>query len=152
MNEALVEAWRINARINLYLLDALTSEQFGVQIPKGKAVAGHFSHIHSVRVMWLKAAAPDLLDGIAKQDGKACSANEAREALEQSAEAIATLIARAETPEGRVKGFKPHCAAFVGYLVAHESYHRAQLELGLRQAGLPLTDKIAYGMWEWGVR
>ena len=99
--------------------------------------------MHDVRLMWLKVASPDLLEGIAKQDGEMCPAGGVREALDQSSAAIATLIERAETPEGRIKGFKPHCAAFVGNLIAHESYHRAQLELGLRQAGLPLTDKIA---------
>lgn len=152
MNDALVDTWRINARLNLDLLDALSPEQYEVKTPKGKAVASHFSHMHFVRLMWLKAAATDLLKGLDKEDGKACSLSEIRAALEQSEDRIATLIERAETPEGPVRGFKPHCAAFVGYLVAHESYHRAQAELGLRQAGLPLTDKIAYRMWEWGGR
>lgn len=152
MNDTLVQTWLINARINLFVLDALTPEQYDATISKGKGVASHFSHIHAVRVMWVKSAAPDLLEGIAKHDGKACSVSEVRAALEQSAEAIATLIALAETPEGRVKGFKPHCAAFVGYLIAHESYHRAQMELGLRQAGVPISDRVAYGTWEWGTK
>ena len=152
MNETLVQTWLINARINVYVLDALTLEQYETTIAKGKAVNSHFSHMHSVRMMWLKSAAQNLLEGIDKRDGTACSVEEIRTALEQSAHAIAELISLAETPEGRIKGFKPHCSAFVSYLIAHESYHRAQLELGLRQAGLPLTDSLAYGTWEWGTK
>lgn len=29
--------------------------------------------------------------------------------------------------------------------------HRAHVELALRQAGLAVTDKTAYALWEWGV-
>lgn len=152
MNETLVQTWEIGARINLYVLDALTPEQWATSIAKGKSVPGQFTHIHSVRLMWLKSAAPDLWEGLEKLDGKECSREQARDSLERSAERVAALIARAGTPEGRIKGFKPHCAAFVAHLAAHESFHRAQLELGLRQAGVPLPDAIAYGTWEWGSR
>ena len=51
-----------------------------------------------------------------------------------------------------MKNFKPHAAAFLGYLISHEANHRGHIELALRQAGIPLDDKIAYGQWEWGVR
>ncbi|MCB8933511.1 MAG: DinB family protein [Fimbriimonadaceae bacterium] len=152
MNDALVETWRINACINLYLLDALSPEQLVAPVAKGKTAVGHLAHVHNVRLMWLKAAAEELLEGVEKLDPKAADGAALREALGRSADRIGTLIERAETPEGRVKGFKPHCAGFVGYLIAHESFHRAQVELGLRQAGLPLSDKVAYGMWEWGAR
>jgi uncharacterized damage-inducible protein DinB len=54
--------------------------------------------------------------------------------------------------EGKIKGFKPHAAAFLGYLISHESHHRGQIALSLKQAGKPLDKKIAYGLWEWGVR
>ena len=48
--------------------------------------------------------------------------------------------------------FKPHTAAFLGYLISHESHHRGQIALSLKQAGKPLDKKIGFGMWEWGVR
>jgi hypothetical protein len=76
---------------------------------------------------------------------------EMMDSLGRSAEGIAELIRRAESPGGRIKGFKPHAAAFVGYICAHEAFHRAHVELSLRQAGLPISDKTAYALWEWGV-
>lgn len=148
--EELIETWHINNRANVRLLRDLTPEQLAAPLAKGKAVGGQFSHIHNVRLVWLKASAPDLVDGLSKTD-PGDSASELEAALLASADQIADLIGRAESPGGRVKGFKPHAAAFLGYLCAHEAFHRAHAEVALRQAGLAVTDKTAYALWEWGV-
>ncbi|MBL8040278.1 MAG: hypothetical protein JNM04_02905 [Chthonomonas sp.] len=50
------------------------------------------------------------------------------------------------------KALSPHRTAYVGYLISHETHHRAQAELILREFGAALPDKVAYGLWEWGVR
>lgn len=148
---ALLETWDISARLNIYLLEAISDEQLGIKLTKGKSVLGNFTHIHNVRLMWLKASAPELMEGLAKLE-EGVSREELISSLSASAAAIRTLIERAETPDGRIKGFKPHAAGFVGYMVSHETFHRTCIELALRQAGTPLSDKVAYGMWEWGVR
>lgn len=150
--EPLLETWRINDRINRYLLAAIPAEHLGVALAKGKSVAGNFGHIHNVRLMWLKAAAPDLLEGLSKVERETVDPAELASALAASGAAIETLVQRAGSPEGRIKHFKPHAAAFVGYLVSHESAHRAMVELALRQAGTPVDDKTSYGLWEWGSR
>jgi hypothetical protein len=62
------------------------------------------------------------------------------------------LLDRSAADGGRIKGFKPHATAFVGYLISHESHHRGQIEWALRYGGFPLDDKTSYGLWEWGVR
>lgn len=148
--DQLIEAWRINARLALYLLDAVPDEALATKVAKSKSVAGHLAHTHNVRLMWLKAAAPDLHEGLAKVEGEADRATLAS-SLVASGEAIEKLLARG-LAEGRIKGFKPHPAGFFGYLVAHEAFHRSHAELVLRQAGTPLDDRVAYGLWEWGVR
>lgn len=150
--DALLETWRINARLNDYLLAAIPEEQLGTKLAKGKSVAGNFTHIHNVRLMWLKASAPDLWETQSKFEDADATREQLVAALNSSAAAIEALIARAGTPEGKIKGFKPHAAGFVGYLVSHETFHRTCAELALRQAGTQLPDKIAYGIWEWGVR
>jgi uncharacterized damage-inducible protein DinB len=100
--------------------------------------------------MWVKSAAPDLYDAISKLEDP--SRLELVGSLQRSTEAIVEIFQRAETPEGRVKGFKPHALGFLSYMVAHEAFHRTCIEIALRQAGHPLSDKVAYGLWEWGVR
>jgi uncharacterized damage-inducible protein DinB len=149
--EQLLETWHINARLNLYLLAALKPEQLSIGLAKGKSVEGQFAHIHNVRLMWLKAAAPDLHEGQAKLEPPGIELDAIPSALEQSAEAIAQLLDRS-WESGRVKNFKPHVTAFLGYLIAHEANHRGHVEVALRQAGQPIDDKTGYGLWEWGVR
>ena len=75
-----------------------------------------------------------------------------RKSLVDSGMAIGTLLTNSLAAGGKVKGFKPHAAAFLGYLISHESHHRGQIALTLKQAGKPLDKKIGYGIWEWGVR
>ncbi|MEZ0326462.1 MAG: DinB family protein [Fimbriimonas sp.] len=149
--EELLETWRINNRINLYLLEALEEDSLTVPLTKGKTVGGQLAHVHNVRLMWLKAAAPDLNEPMVKLEPTATKA-ELAAGLESSSKAIEELLRRAGSPGGKVKGFKPHAAGFLGYMIAHEGFHRGHLELALRQAGKPLPDKIAYGSWEWGSR
>ncbi len=53
---------------------------------------------------------------------------------------------------GKIKGFKPHPAAFLGYAIAHEAYHVGEIGMTLKQSGRALDEKVAYGIWEWGKR
>ncbi|MBK6314695.1 MAG: DinB family protein [Blastocatellia bacterium] len=154
MSTELVETWNIHDRINRYLLDSLPGNALGcVSASKGRTVGEQFAHIHNVRLMWLKQAAPALLDGLSKlEKGAVVSVEDLSTALEASGAAIAQLIADRQADGSRVKGFKPHTTAFVGYLISHESHHRGQIVLTLKQAGHPVDKKTAFGLWEWGSR
>jgi uncharacterized damage-inducible protein DinB len=116
-------------------------------------VGEQLAHVHNVRLMWIKEAAPELLEGLAKLE-KDAQLDHAllRASLEASAAAVSALLRKALAAGGKVRGFRPHAAAFLGYLVSHESHHRGQIALTLKQAGHPLDRKTAYGLWEWGVR
>jgi uncharacterized damage-inducible protein DinB len=154
LKEQLLDTWRIHHRINLYLLDAIADDALGdVGATKGRSVGKTFAHVHNVRLMWLKAAAPELLEGVAKlgDDDAAPDRATLRAALEASASAVETLLARG-LESGKIKGFKPHPAAFLGYLISHESHHRGQIMLSLKANGHLPDRKVQYGMWEWGTR
>src|SRR4051812_11742215 len=70
MTDPLIETWAIHDRINRYLLAAIPDAALGATIwPKFRTVRQLFAHLHNVRLMWLKAAAPDLLAGLDKLDG-----------------------------------------------------------------------------------
>jgi uncharacterized damage-inducible protein DinB len=153
-NNPLLETWLIHDRINLYVLDAIDAASLSVHsASKGRSVGEQFAHVHNVRLMWLKSAAPELLQGLTKIENE--QANDKKllaKSLTDSGKAIGALLTQSLAAGGKVKGFKPHATAFLGYLISHESHHRGQIALSLKQAGKPLDKKIAYGLWEWGVR
>ena len=152
MNE-ITDTWNIHNRINLYLLEALAEEHLAdTAASKGRSVGEQFAHIHNVRLMWLKASEPVLLEGLLKlEKGTPLTKKLLSEELVKSSEAIARLLDKCFA-EGRIRGFKPHPSAFLGYLISHESHHRGQIMTSLKQSGHLPDKKVQFGIWEWGSR
>jgi uncharacterized damage-inducible protein DinB len=149
----LLDTWNIHNRINLYLLDAIdTANLNDHSASKGRSVGEQFAHLHNVRLMWLKASAPDLLKGLEKiEKEKAADKKLLRKSLVDSAKALEKFLSQC-IAAGKVKNFKPGVVAFLGYIISHESHHRGQILLSLKQSGHPIDKKVQYGIWEWGVR
>ena len=71
-------------------------------------------------------------------------------ALDESAAGIAELLSNSWDNEGKVKGFKKGVLPLLGYFISHESHHRGNIILTLKQSGEELSDAIKWGLWEWG--
>jgi uncharacterized damage-inducible protein DinB len=149
-----LEAWEIHNRVNLFLLDAIEAEHLtDVAASKGRNVGEQFAHLHNVRLMWLKQAAPELMAGLRKIEKEDAPDKELlRQSIVESGQAMSDLLAKGIEAGGKIKGFKPHAAAFLAYLISHESHHRGQIAMSLKQSGHPLSKKVSFGLWEWGVR
>jgi len=154
LENQIVETWNIHNRINLYLLDAIPPVALNdVSASKGRTVAEQLAHLHNVRLMWLKASAPELLEGLEKiEKGTTVDKKLLARRMKESGEAMTAVLKTSIENGGKIKGFKPHITAFLGYIIAHESHHRGQVALTLKQAGFALDKKVSYGIWEWGVR
>ena len=150
--QALLHAFDTNDRINQYMLENLPTEAWRAEPPegKGRTAAAIAAHMHNVRVMWLKAAKASDIPAQLERD-KVTPAQAAK-GLEQSRAALAEVIKAAVDGDGRVKGFRPDVAGFVGYLIAHDAHHRGQICMLARQVAHPLPQKAMFGMWEWGSR
>lgn len=149
--DALLEAYATNNRITAYLIENLDEEAWRAEPPggKGRTIAAVAAHIHNVRGMWLKAAGGEVVE---KLEPRTATRSDALEALSKSHEALSKLLATALAGDGRIKGFKPDVAGFIGYLVSHDAHHRGQIAMLARQSGYPLPQKAIFGMWEWGSR
>ena len=149
-----LEAWEIHNRVNLFLLDAIEAQHLtDVAASKGRNVGEQFAHLHNVRLMWLKQAAPELMARLKKIEKEDAPDKELlRRSIVESGQAMSDLLAKGIEAGGKIKGFKPHAAAFLAYLISHESHHRGQIAMSLKQSGHPLSKKVSFGLWEWGVR
>ncbi|MEP7164964.1 MAG: DinB family protein [Ferruginibacter sp.] len=149
----LVETFEINNRINLYLLNEIDESWLNdTAATRGRNIGEQFAHIHNVRLMWFKAAAPELLAGsnkIEKENG--INKKQLVKELTDSGNAMVKLLNKAFA-ENKVKGFKPHPAAFAGYIIAHESHHRGQIMLCLKENKHLTNKSLGFAIWEWGSR
>lgn len=154
MEPQLLETWNIHNRIQLFFLEAVAQEVLQDSFtPRTRTTGEHLAHIINVRQMWLKSAAPELLEGLTKIEKTDAHDKEIlRAGYATSGQAIGNLLETALANGGKIKGFKPHAVAFLGYLIAHESYHLGKVEAILRHNGHAVDDKTHYGIWEWGVR
>lgn len=151
LTSALLHAFDTNEKVNQFLLDQIAAEAWDADPPnsKGRDVRAIVAHIHNVRVMWLKAAAKD--SKIPPQlDRSRVTIAGAKKGLSESHAALRALIEGALKSDGRIKGFRPDVASFIGYLIAHDSHHRGQVSMLARQSGHPLPQAAQFGMWEWG--
>jgi uncharacterized damage-inducible protein DinB len=151
--KALLETWEVSHRMNEYLLTGIKEEHFtDISASKGRNVGEQFAHINNVRLMWIKVAAPEMLPALKKVEKEdRITKKVLLDAFEKSTPAITELLKKGfET--GKVKGFKPHPEAFLGYMIAHEAHHRGQIIISLKENGHMPDKKILYGIWEWGVR
>lgn len=148
----LTETWQIHNRINLYLIESINEANFkDISSSKGRNVGEQFAHMHHVRLMWLKVADPVLLEGLTKIGKENITKTMLTDCLVNSGLAMEQLFEKSII-DGKIKGFKPHPTAFLGYLISHESHHRGQIMLALKQSGHPVDQKTQYGLWEWGTR
>lgn len=152
MKEQLLTAWTTHQDMNLLLLDNLSDSalQKTLSTRGGRTIFLQWVHIHNVRMQWLEICAKDifkknkLLDKEIAPDKKIL-----RKALEESAAGIAELLSRSWDDGGKVKGFKKGVIPLLGYFISHESHHRGNMLLTLKQAGEKIPDSVKWGLWEW---
>lgn len=158
-HKELIETWYINHRITLYMLDAIDENALGDKPigMRGRSVKVIFAHLHNVRMMWLQPINADLAKPIAKIPTRGrtvqneISKTNLKDALTQSGEALGKAIQQ-RLESGKISIFKPTPTAFIGYLIAHEAYHRGEIGMTLTQGGHPLSDDLMHGMWVWDKR
>jgi len=153
LSDSVLDAFTTNERINQYLIENIDDAAWRAAPAggKGRTIAAIVSHMHNVRVMWLKAAAKgsDIPDQLEKST---VERKEALDAFSESYRAVIALLKPALESDGKVRGFKPDAVGFVGYLISHDAHHRGQITMLARQAGHPVSQKVMFGMWEWGSR
>ena len=150
--EETLEAWRINHRVNLRLIENISDEGMRLTLSKrgGRNVVRVFCHLHYVRVFQLKSRAKRLAEGA----GTFATHDEPDRAtlttaLEDSSARIEEWIRLAGEGAPGVRTFKRGLVPQVAYLISHESHHRGGILLTLKQCGHPVDEETRFGIWDW---
>ncbi|HEX6315008.1 MAG TPA: DinB family protein [Gemmatimonadaceae bacterium] len=150
LSRALLNAWRVNERINQELLALIAPHIWRAFPPSSKRrnIATSFAHIHNVRCMRLRMChtsvpVPERLDRAE------LTAQEAQQALASSAEAMSALIRVGLDAGGHVPNYKPDVVAMVCGAMVHEAHHRGQIAHWCRELGVPITPEQSLVLWEW---
>jgi uncharacterized damage-inducible protein DinB len=150
--DELLEAWRTNNRINLYLIERISDEGMLCTLSKrgGRDVARQFAHLHNVRVWHLEKRAKDLADGLTTFETKVTPDKvQLTAAIDASSVAIERFLEGVLTAQPKRRGFKKGIFTTLAYLVAHESHHRGSILLTLKERGHKLDQDTQYAIWAW---
>ena len=153
MKEQLLETWQINNRMNLLLLDNITDMgmQKTLSTRGGRTIYQQFVHIHNVRMQWLEICAKDIFKKYKMLDKEApFDRKSLHKAFESSGIGIGKLLSLGWDNAGKIKGFKKGVIPMLGYFISHESHHRGNILVTLKQCGEKIPDAVKWGLWEWG--
>jgi len=152
MIDELIEAWRINNRINLRLIKGISDKGMKCTLSKrgGRNVARQLAHLQYVRVYQLKRRAKALAEGVTEFATDAEPSRAAlRRAFEDSSRRVEEWIRRAAAGEPGVRTIKRGLAPTVAYLINHESHHRGAIILTLKVCGEPVDRATIFAIMDW---
>ncbi len=152
--EGLLEAWKINNEIDLFILDWVPEE--GLQAvtllktgkpSKGRNVARIFAHMHEVRCSRLEHHGADAGE-LPRFEGSEVPARERlQEALTLSGQRVAELMRAVAEGTHALKSWKRSPVTWLVYLISHDAHHRGQIAQALKQSGVRPPDEVSYSVW-----
>lgn len=152
MKEQLLDAWHIHNKMNELLIDAITDNgmQKTLSARGGRTIYQQWVHIHNVRMQWLEICAKDIFTKYTPLNkDSAFDRKSLKKALQESSDGIGELLTLGWEQGGKIKGFKKGVLPLLGYFISHESHHRGNILLTLKQSGEKIPDTVKWGLWEW---
>jgi uncharacterized damage-inducible protein DinB len=148
--ERLLAGWRRHNEILLYLVDHVPREGFAVA-PFGSPrqdVARQLAHVIRVRKGWLAYHRTGRRPPRASAKSQRVSRRGLKAGLRSSGAAVAAFARSCLAGKSRPRLFGRDVVRWVLYLISHESQHRGQMLLALKQSGLPLPERVGIaGVW-----
>ncbi|MEJ2311360.1 MAG: DinB family protein [Gemmatimonadales bacterium] len=155
LSQALIDTWRTNNRVTVYLFENLPEEVWPEKVPGAprrtvRMIAGH---IHNCRCMWVKTLGRKHgIEAPPPVDRHRVACRQLLPALERSSRGITQLLELGVDQGGKLSGFPPGVVHFMAYHVAHEGHHRGQIVMLARQLGHRLPGEVTAGLWQWSKR
>jgi len=161
--DMLLDAWRTNNRVTVFLFENLTPELWKATVPGAprRSVRMIAGHIHNARCMWIKTLGQE--HGIAvprSVDRHKVEPRELITALGRSSRGIISLLRLGCDRGGRIpisssytwRNLPLDVVHVLTYFVAHEGHHRGQIVMLARQLGYRLPVEVTGGLWHFSKR
>ena len=149
--EEVRSTWGTHNEILVYLLNAvppagLTALPAG---SRGRDVVAQFAHLAKVRTGWLRYHQTGARPSMGRYDKtRPPTKAQLAIALRESGEAVGRFLEDALTHDVKPRMFGRQALRWMGYLIAHESHHRGQIVLALKQSGVSLPQEVTLnGLW-----
>lgn len=157
LGAAAARIFATNERMNQIVIDHLAPAVWRAK-PAGNArtIAAIFTHMHNMRVKWVRLTAPHLKVP-AQLSRTSATPKQIRAGLAESAARCEEMLAEALGGGGRIKKFRrdgwgqswPVGIEMLGYMLAHEAHHRGQVCMIAHELGHPLAREVSAGIWNW---
>jgi uncharacterized damage-inducible protein DinB len=153
--EELLAVWRTHNAIELELVAGLPEPGFTAVPPgpegakgRGRTVAEQLAHCHAIRLSWLRYHETGKRARKGDLEEVALTRAGLKRALAASGKAVEQYLAKALRGEAPIRHHGRSAVRWLAYLISHESHHRGQIALALKQAGWRLPEAIAMGaLW-----
>ena len=156
--DMLLDAWRTNNRVTVFLVENLPKELWGATVPGAprRSVRMIAGHIHNARCMWIKTlgkehgiAVPRAVNRLKVQPKELIAA------LARSSRGISSLLKLGLERGGAVplsssyrwRNLPLDVGHVLTYFVTHEGHHRGQIVMLARQLGHRLPVEVTGGLW-----
>lgn len=161
--DMLLNAWRTNNRVTVFLIEQLPQELWSATVPGAprrtvRMIAGH---LHNARCMWIKTLGKEFGITVPRAVNRhRVSPQELIPALGRSSRGIIGLLKLGFDRGGTIpvsssytwRNLPLDVAHVLTYFVAHEGHHRGQIVMLARQLGHRLPVEITGGLWHWSKR
>jgi uncharacterized damage-inducible protein DinB len=151
LRDSIVAMWRRNNDILLFLLAEIPQKGMSA-VPsgsKGRDVSAQFYHLHRVRTGWVEYFTTGQRPKLPRYDKtRRPTKAQLHRALTTSGLEVERFLRKALAGTAKPRMFGRDPVRWCGYLVAHDSQHRGQILLALKQSGMRMPARVALnGMW-----
>ena len=159
----LLDAWKTNNRVTVFLVENLPNELWGAAVPGAprRTVRMILGHIHNARCMWIKTLGEEHGVTVPRSVNRLkVGPKELIPALGRSSRGIISLLKLGLDRGGTIPASSSYTwrnlpldvAHVLTYFVAHEGHHRGQIVMLARQLGYRLPVEITGGLWHFSKR
>jgi len=163
LRDTILDAWKTNNRVTVFLVEHLPAELWEAKLPGAprRTIRMLAGHIHNARCMWIKTLGQEHGFAVPRSvDRYKVKPKDLVPALQRSGAGILGLLKFGIDHGGRIPGSSSYVwrnlpldvGHVLTYFVAHEGHHRGQIVMLGRQLGCRLPADVTNGLWLWSKR